>query len=251
MGIPSFSCGIQMITSAIDESQRKAARVAGLLYLITFVAVVYANFGIHDRLNVAGNAAATAQKILANERLFRIGIACDLIYSVGLVALLAALYVILKPVSPGLALVSTLWKLVYAVAWLVMSLQFFDALRLMHGAEYLRVFEPARLQALAKLYLAARFDRYYGGLLFYALGGTVASYLFLKSNFIPRALAVAGVIAFAWCAFCTFVFFIFPNFTTLVNLWWFDTPMGLFEIALSFWLLFKGLSPSVRSEATS
>jgi hypothetical protein len=240
-----------MIVSTIDESQRKAAKVAGLLYIITFATVVYANFGIHDRLNVAGNAAATAQKILAHETLFRIGIACDLIYSVGLVALLTALYVILKPVSPGLALLSTLWKLVYAVAWLVMSLQFLDALRLVHGAEYLRVFEPERLQALAKLYLAARFDRYYGGLLFYALGGTVASYLFLKSRFIPRVLAAAGVIAFAWCAFCAFVFFIFPGFTKLVNLWWFDTPMGLFELALSFWLLFKGLSPSATAEATA
>ena len=225
----------------IDESQRKAAKVAGLLYVITFALVVYANFWIHDRLNVPNNAAATAQNILAHERMARIGIMCDLLYSIGLVALLAAFYVILKPVSPGLALVSTLWKLVYAIAWLVMSLQFFDALRLVHGGEYLRAFDPPRLQALAKLYLTARFDRYYGGLLFYALGGTVSSYLFLKSNLIPKALAGAGVIALAWCAFCTFAFLIFPDFTKLVNLWWFDTPMGLFEIALSFWLLFKGL----------
>jgi len=28
-----------------------------------------------------------------------------------------------------------------------------------------------------------------------------------------------------------------------VNLWWFDTPMGLFEIALSLWLLIRGLRP--------
>jgi hypothetical protein len=230
-----------MTVLAIDASQRKAAKAAGVLYLITFATVVYANFWIHERLIVAGNATATAQKILAHVTLFRIGIACDLIYSVGLVALLTALYVILKPVSPGLAFLSTLWKLVYAIAWLLMSFQFFDALRLMHGDDYLRVFEPARLNALAKLYLATSFERYYGGLLFYALGGTVASYLFLRSNYIPRALAAAGVVAFAWCAFCTFVFFIFPSFTKLVNLWWFDTPMGLFEIALSFWLLFKGL----------
>jgi hypothetical protein len=29
----------------------------------------------------------------------------------------------------------------------------------------------------------------------------------------------------------------------VVNLWWFDSPMGIFEMALSFWLLFKGLRP--------
>jgi Domain of unknown function (DUF4386) len=232
-----------MIIGTIDESQQKAARVAGISYLLTFAAVVFANFGIHDRLNVTGNAAATAQKIIANERLFRIGIACDLFYSVGIVVLLTALYVILKPVNRGLALLATFWKLVYVLAWVVMTLQLFDALRLLHGADYLRVFEAERLQAWAKLYLSARFDRYYGGLLFYTLGLTVSSYLWLKSNYIPRALAAFGVISSAWCAVCTFVFLIFPDFTKLVNLWWFDTPMGLFEIATSLWLLFKGLRP--------
>jgi hypothetical protein len=29
----------------------------------------------------------------------------------------------------------------------------------------------------------------------------------------------------------------------VVNLWWFDTPMALFELALSFLLLFRGLRP--------
>ena len=48
----------------IDESQRKAARVAGFAYLVTFATVVYVNFGIHDRLIVANNAAETARNIL-------------------------------------------------------------------------------------------------------------------------------------------------------------------------------------------
>jgi hypothetical protein len=47
---------------------------------------------------------------------------------------------------------------------------------------------------------------------------------------------------------CTFVFLIFPGFTRAVNLWWFDSPMGLFEMATSFWLLFKGLRLPERVE---
>jgi hypothetical protein len=65
--------------------------------------------------------------------------------------------------------------------------------------------------------------------------------LWFKSNYIPRALAAFGVISSAWCAACTLVFYIFPHFTKVVNLWWFDSPMAIFEIALSFWLLFKGI----------
>ena len=63
-----------MTVNPLDESQRKAARVAGLAYLITFATVVYVNFGIHDRLIVQNNAE-TVRNILAHERLFRIGIA--------------------------------------------------------------------------------------------------------------------------------------------------------------------------------
>jgi hypothetical protein len=232
-----------MTISAIDESQRKAAKVAGSVCLVTMAVVIFANFGIHARLMVAGNAAATAQNIMAHERLFRIGIACGLIYGAGLVVLLTALYVILKPVSPGLALLAAFWRLVYALMWILMTLNLFEALRLLSGGEYLRVFEAERLQALARLYLGGRFDVYYVGLLFYALASTVCSYLWFKSHYIPRALAAWGVIASVFCAACTFLFIIFPNFARVVNLWWFDSPMGIFEMALSVWLLFKGLRP--------
>ena len=57
----------------------------------------------------------------------------------------------------------------------------------------------------------------------------------------PRALAAFGVISSAFCVACTFVFYIFPHFAKIVNLWWFDSPMGIFDIELSFWLLFKGI----------
>jgi hypothetical protein len=238
-----------VVTHRLEPSQRTAARVAGFTCLFTMAIVIFANFVIHERLIVAGNAAETARNIMAHERLFRVGIACGLIYCAGLVVLLTALYVILKPVNRSLALLAAFWRLVYALMWILMTLNLFDALRLLSGADYLRVFEAERLQTLARLYLGARFDQYYVGLLFYALASTVCSYLWFKSNYIPRALAVFGVISSAWCAMCTFAFIIFPNFVEVVNLWWFDTPIGIFEIVTSFWLLFKGLRPSGIAEA--
>lgn len=233
----------------IDESQRKAAKVAGFAFLITFAIVVYVNFGIHGRLMVAGNAAETARNILAHERLFRVAIAGDLVYCVGVVVLLTALYLILKPVNQGLALLAALWRMVWVLVWLVMTLNLFDALRLLHGADYLRVFEAERLQALARLYLGKSLDYYYVGLLFGSLASTVCGYLWFKSGYIPRALAAFGVISSAWCVACTLVFYIVPAFVRIVNPWWFDMPMALFDIALSFWLLFKGLRPSGITEA--
>jgi len=237
-----------MIISSIDESQRKAAKVAGFTFLFTLATVVYANFAIQDRL-IVRNAAETAQNIVAHVRLFRIGIACDLIYCAGLVMLLTALYVILRPVNRSLALLAAFSRLVYALTWLLMTVNLFDALRLLSSADYLRVLEPERLQALAKLYLSMRFDEYYIGFLFYGLASALCSYLWFKSNYIPRALAIFGVIGSAWAAICTLIFIIFPSFTRIVNLWWFDTPLGIFEIALGLLLLFRGIKSGIANPA--
>jgi hypothetical protein len=227
----------------IDDSQRKAAKAAGWSYLATFVVVVYVNFAINSRL-IVSNAAETARNILAHEQLFRLGIVGDIVYCVGLVVLLTALYVILKPVGQALSLLAAFWRLIWVLMWLGVTLKLFEALRLLGGADYLRALEPERLQALARLDLGSGYDYYYVGLLFNALASTICGYLWFKSRYIPRWLAAFGVISSAWCVACTLVFYVFPSFSGIVNLWWFDTPMAIFDIVLSFLLLVRGLRPS-------
>jgi hypothetical protein len=238
-----------MTLTAIDNSQRTAAKVAGWSGLLTFAIVVFGNFVLLNPLTVPGNAAATAQNIVAHETQFRITVVCFLTYSLGVVVLLSALYVILKPINPGLALVGALSRLVFALLWLLSTLNMLSALRLLSNANYLKVFEPDRLQALAKLHLSANFDDYYVGLPFFGLAATICAWLWLKSNYIPKGLAIFGVIASAWCVFCAFIFLIFPHFNEIVNDWLFDLPMGIFELVVSFWLLFKGLSSKIQSTA--
>jgi hypothetical protein len=230
------------MTSLIVHSQRKAAKAAGLAYLTSFALVVYVNFGIHNRLIVEHDAAATARNILAHEAFFRAGIVGDLLYCADVVVLLTALYVVLRPVSRGLALLAAFLRLVWMLMWLDMTLHLFDALRLLGGADYLQPFAVQQLQGLASLDLGTRFDYYYVGLLFGASASTICGYLWFKSSYIPRWLAGFGVISSAWCVACTLIFYVYPNFSDAVNLWWFDTPMAIFDIVTSFWLLIKGLS---------
>jgi len=92
------------------------------------------------------------------------------------------------------------------------------------------------------------FDIYYVGLLFWGLASTVCACLWFKSRYIPRTLAALVVISSAFCVACTFVLYISPHFDRIVGLGWFDSPMGIFNIVLSFWLLFKGLRPSEIAE---
>jgi hypothetical protein len=228
------------MSSEIVEEQQRAAKVAGAAYLLAFPCVVYTQFGIHDRL-IVGSAAETARNILAHERLFRVGIVCDLLYCVGTVVLLAALYVVLKPVSRGLALSAAFWRLVYVAVWVQMTLNLFEGMRFVRGEDELRVFSTEQLQGLAMRALDARFDQYYVALLFCGLASTVCGYLWWRARYIPRVLAGFGVAASAFCVGCTAIFFVFPGFDKVVNLWWFDTPMGLFDIATSIWLLVRGV----------
>jgi Domain of unknown function (DUF4386) len=230
-----------MKNNIITEPLQKAAKIAGFAYLFTFVTVVYNNFGIYDKLNVPGNATETAKNILAKEMLFRFGIIVDLTYALVFLILLSSIYTILKDVNRRIVVLATFWQLVYVLTWVTLTLKFFDALRLMNGAKYLEVFEEANLFSLSKLFLNARFDRYYGVLLFYSLGSTAFSYLWYKSRYIPRPLAIWGIIACAWCTVCAVAFIIYPNFELIINPWLFDLPMAFFDITLSFWLIFKGL----------
>ena len=239
----------EITVSKIDNSQRTAAKVAGWSCLLTMAIVVFGNYGLLNPLIIPGNAAETARNIVAHETQFRITVICFLAYSAGVVVLLSALYVILKPVNRGLAMVGALFPLVFAFLWLLTTLNLLSALRLLGSASYLQVFEADRLQVLARLYLSANFDDYYVGLPFFGLAATVCAYLWLKSNYIPKGLAAFGVISSAWCVICAFVFLIFPHFNKIVNDYWFDSPMAIFELVLSFWLLFKGLRSPGTAES--
>jgi hypothetical protein len=225
----------------IDNSQRTAAKIAGWSYLLSFAAVVFANYALLGPLIIPRNAVETAQNILAHPTQFRVALTLFLTDSVGAVVLAAALYVILKPINHYLALLGALFRLAFAMSWLLSAINLLGALRLLGSTPYLQVFEADRLQVLARLTIAATFDDYYVGLPFFGLAATVCAYLWIKSNYIPRGLAIYGFVASAWCVLCAVVYLIFPEFNKIVNDYIFDSPMALFELAVSVWLLVKGL----------
>src|SRR5437762_14000413 len=114
-----------MTVRNIDNSQRTAAKVAGISGLLTVAIVVFANYVLLNPLIVSGNAVETARNIVVHEPQFRITAVCFLIYSAGVVVLLAALYLILRPVNQGLALVVALFLLIFVLLSILTSLHVF------------------------------------------------------------------------------------------------------------------------------
>src|SRR5436853_7842699 len=214
-----------MTIGTMDDSQRKAAKVVGFSYLCALPPAVFAEFYVLGRLIVSNNAVDTARNIMAHERLFRLGTASNLtVFAIDIV-LITALSVVLKPVNRNLALLAAFWGLIETAIFVVTLLNDFETLRLLSGgADYLRVFEPDRLQALARLSISAHGAGYGVGLVFAGLRSTLFCYLWFKSGYIPRALAAWGILASALMGASVFTFIIFPELTKIVTIEYYAAP---------------------------
>ena len=78
------------------NSTRNPGRFAGLLYVLTSIVGFFAMGYVPSKLIVHGNAAATANNIVASETLFRLGIAGELIGQAGFIFVALALYDLLQ-----------------------------------------------------------------------------------------------------------------------------------------------------------
>lgn len=214
--------------------------------LASFALVVVGFYGMYARLLVPGNAAATAANILASQTIFRLSVVLDVIYAAGLIVTAVALYRLLAPVGRGAALTAALLRSAYALMWLAIASHLLAALRLLSEP-----FPSSRplVQGLARLELAAASDGYYIGLPLWGLASGLVTWLLLKSGYVPRLLALAGMIASAWATLSGSIFLARPQFGKAINLYSLDTPLAIYEILFASWILIAGLrcGTSVRT----
>lgn len=233
-----------MKTGNIDDSQRKAAKVVGFAYLFALVPAIFAEFFVRGHLIVFDNAAQTAQNIVQHERLFRLGTACNIIVFAVDIALITALYLVLKPVNRMLALLAAGWGFIETAILVIVTLNDLDTLRILSGAGYLQAFGVSQLQALARLSIGAHDTTYNTGLIFAGLRSSAFCYLWFKSGFIPRVLAAWGVFASFLMGAFAFSFIIFPGLRKVVPVEIYGSPIFVFELTMGIWLLFKRLRTS-------
>ena len=229
-----------MENTIIDQSLRKAAKLAGFTLIFAIAIVVISNYSITFRF-IVPSAAETARNLIAHETAFRFNIFCNLVYLVTLILVSTSLFALLKPINKNFALVAAFTRFVYAFIWAIMAINTFYAIRLVGDSTYLSVFNTDQLLTMSKLHLSSSWDAYYVGLPFWGLASTVCSYLLVKSKYIPKTLAIFGLISSVWCVFCAFTYLVFPEYGNIIHIGLFDASMTIFEIVLGFWLLFKGL----------
>ena len=74
----------------------------------------------------------------------------------------------------------------------------------------------------------------------FALGATLFYYLFFKSRYIPKSLAVFGMVSYALVFGFALVSILFPKLSALAL----TVPSILFELIIGVWLFFKGTNDS-------
>ena len=229
-------------------STRNPGRVAGLWYLLLVVIGPLRLIYIPSKLFVHGNAAATANNIAAHERLFRLGIAADLIGAVVLVVLALAFYQLFKGVDQYLAvLVVILGGVMPALIYFVGVVDDFGALTMVRGADFLSVFDKPQRDALAMLFLHLRDHQNTAAEILWGLWLLPLAVLVYRSRFMPRFLGVwLAINGFAYVVL-SFTGILLPQYQNKVFIY--AQPAFFAEIALMLWLVIKGAKPPALDAA--
>jgi hypothetical protein len=219
------------------SSHRIYARIAGLTYIAIIILGVFRVNFVESSIVVPENSEATVNNILTNEFLFRAGIASELLMYLLVILLAFTLYVVLKPINKNLAFVALLYRTgeaIIGVTTIVLS-GLIPVMLIKNGS----ALKPETFYTLVKLFADIRGSGLDIVLIFIGLGGTIFCYLFFKSGYIPKLLALLGIVTYLIMLILSFTSILIP-ISDAVKLV-FYAPGGLFEIFLGFWLLIKSV----------
>jgi hypothetical protein len=189
-------------------------------------------------LVVPGNATATANNILASEMLFRIGIVSGLLYPVGWILLVMALYRLLSGVSKTHAALMVSLVLVSVAIAFLNEVNNLAALMLFRGADFLAVFDKPQRDALAMLFLRLHSQGNLVNGIFWGLWLFPFGVLVIRSRFLPRILGVLLIVnCFAYLV-ASLTSLLLPAYGNVV--FRASMPALLGELWIMLWLLIKG-----------
>jgi hypothetical protein len=210
------------------------ARVAGLLYLLPF-----APFGliyVPSRLIVSGDATATSRNILANESLFRLGIASELLSQLIFILVVLLLYQVLKPANKHMAALMVIFSLIGTPIAMLDELNQLAILHLLHDPAAMAGLTADQAHALVSLLLNMHADGLIIVDLFWGLWLFPMGYLVFTSGFLPRIIGVLLVIGGASYLIQSFATILFPSFDVNLILY---TDWG--EAVFALWLVIRGV----------
>ena len=217
---------------------KKAARIAGLIYLAMIITAPFSMIYVPNKLIVRGDAALTASSILAHETMFRLSIFGDLIDQVIFICLGVAFYRLLREVNKTWALLMLGFVLVSAAVCFLNVINDIAALPLFRGGEFLAVFDKPQRDALAMFFLRLYSYGQFIAEMFWGLWLFPLGLLIYRSGFIPRVIGVWLMInCCGWLVLSITALFFRQNYNALFG---YMQPVLFGEMALMLYLLIRG-----------
>jgi hypothetical protein len=194
---------------------------------------------------VKGNVEATIANILANETLFRIGILGGLISQIPFIVTALYLYRLFKDVEVRYARLMVAIVLASVPLAFVSGLIDFAALTCAKGPDYLSVFSPSQLHAMAFFFIklnqqCSLFGGFISGLWLLPLG-----ILVFESRFIPRILGILLLLNGVCYVIDSTTGLLLPDSHELV-LKVLTAPMIVGELTFMLWLTIIGVRRSTE-----
>lgn len=217
---------------------QKAGRIVGITFLFNLIVPTLGYVFIQSKLFVQGNLSLTAENILDNEWLFRMGTLLEVFLAVGLVTLGYSLYVLLKHLNPHFAIFAFIIKVVEASLMAVVTLISFFALQLLiHSAE-ISIINKNSIHVFAGFIFNQHNILNAVPMFFLGIEMVIFTVLLYKSAFVPRWISGFGILSFS----LIFIYAILSIIHPRTNLMMLTLPSFLFELICGSWLLLKGIS---------
>ena len=214
--------------------------IAGLGYLVVFI-FGFANVR-RDNLVVRGDAAATANNIVASESRFRVGIASWMVMLAADLVVAWALYVFLKPVSESLSLLTAWVRLVYVAVAAIAVVNLLSVLAVLTSPNDSEAFQPDQVKAQAMRFLSSYDFGLNVGYVFFGLHILGLGYLIVRSDYIPKVLGVLLIVASVGYLIDSFASFLSSDYANNEALVFVvvAVPASISELSLTVGLLFWG-----------
>ena len=227
----------------MSASINKLARIGGIFYLIIITAGIYGEMFVRPKLVISGDAAATANNIIASQLLWRTGIAADLLMHICDIPLMLIFYLLLQPVNKNLALLAMLFNLIQTAVLVANKLNLIVALFPLSETGYLKAFDAQQLYTLTYLSIKSHGYGFGIGLIFFGFTCLISGYLIFKSGYLPKAVGILMQVAGACYLVNSFALILSPSFADRL----FPViliPPFIAELSFCLWLLFKGVKLS-------
>ena len=238
-----------MTNLSVTPSQRLAARIAGLAYVIAILYVpVY--LLTSASLSVSGDPAATLANVQAHPVLFRVGIATSLVMFVSVFVLIAALYVTVEPVNRTVALLGLVLRLPEAMLGLVSVVFSLLVSQIASGDASLAGSGPQQVQAQVQLALQGGSAAGTLNLFFMALGSLPFLYLFWTARYAPRPLVGFGMLAYVLALASAFTSILAPGSAIDGMQMLLVGPVMLFELVFGLWLTIRSVDVPLAQAPT-